>query len=282
MDKKMDASLDAKQESLRISRAAQLLRQRGETPRVGVILGSGAGGVIQDLRDAVRTPYEMIPYFPMTTVAGHAGEWVCARVGECPVAFMSGRFHLYEGNSPWDVIRPVRVMRALGVQTLVVTNAAGGINLAFAPGDIMAITDHINFCGTNPLVGPNLPDFGLRFPDMTHAYDRALIDLVRQCADGQNTPLREGVYIQVMGPSFETPAEIRMMRTMGADAVGMSTVPEVIAASHCGMRVLGLSLISNSAAGVTGKPLSHEEVNETAAQASARFSALLLAILARL
>ncbi|MFD6430710.1 purine nucleoside phosphorylase I, inosine and guanosine-specific, partial [Bacillus velezensis] len=225
--------------------------------------------------------YETIPDFPVSTVEGHAGQLVMGTLEGVQVIAMQGRFHYYEGYSMDQVTFPVRVMKALGVESLVVTNAAGGINTEFRAGDLMIITDHINFTGTNPLIGPNEAEFGPRFPDMSEAYDKELSSLAEKTADELGIPVQKGVYTAVTGPSYETPAEVRFLRTMGSDAVGMSTVPEVIVANHAGMRVLGISCISNAAAGILDQPLSHEEVMEMTEKVKGGFLKLVKAVVAR-
>ena len=245
--------------------AVSYIRRRTDiTPRVGLILGSGLNDLVADLPGQAVIPYGDIPGFPVSTVAGHKGRFLLGHYRDKPVMVMEGRFHYYEGYEPYRLACAVRVMRLLGVSALFITNAAGGINLTYSPGDLMVITDHINLPGINPLRGENDERFGARFPDMTMAYDREYAKLLLETGRKENLPLRQGVYVMMTGPSYETPAEIRMLRAMGADAVGMSTVPEVIAAAHCGMRVTAVSCISNMAAGVLDQPLCHEEVMETA------------------
>ncbi len=231
-------------------------------PALGVILGSGLGAFADSLADAVSVPYAQIPHFPAATVVGHGGALVIGRCGGVPVAVMNGRVHYYEGYTLEQVVFPARVLGRLGVQTLLVTNAAGAVNTAFAPGDLMVIEDHINMLG-NPLLGPNEEALGERFIDMSEAYDRRLRDVAEAACRASGVQARRGVYLALTGPSFETPAEIRMLRTLGADAVGMSTVPEVIAVRHMGVRVVGLSCITNMAAGVLDRKLDHREVLET-------------------
>lgn len=235
-----------------------------QTPKVGMILGSGLGMLADEIEEAVTISYQEIPHFPLSTVEGHAGELVMGLLEQKPVITMRGRFHLYEGHLLTAVAFPIRVMKELGVEILLVTNAAGGINIDYKPGNLMLVQDHINFMFRNPLIGPNETSFGDRFPDMSTAYDSELRLLAKDTADKLGLSLQEGVYAAVLGPSYETPAEIRMLRTIGADAVGMSTVPEVITARHAGLRVLGISCISNMAAGILPQALSHEEVMETA------------------
>ena len=228
-----------------------------------MILGSGLGVLADEIEQAVKIPYEDIPFFPVSTVEGHTGQLVIGKIKGQEVIAMQGRFHFYEGYDLAQVTFPVRVMKALGVTHLIVTNAAGGVNEQFQPGDLMIITDHINFMGGNPLIGPNDTRFGTRFPDMSAAYSKALVQLAKETAAGLDLSVREGVYFGNPGPIYETPAEVRMIRTLGGDAVGMSTVPEVIVARHAGLEVLGISCISNLAAGMLDQPLTHEEVIET-------------------
>lgn len=244
-------------------------------PEVGIILGSGLGGFAEGLEDAVTIPYAELPDFPTSSVPGHPGRLVIGRLGQTVVVAMQGRVHFYEGYSPWEVAFPARVLCRLGIRALVVTNAAGGIRSDLAPGDLMRITDHLNLSGMNPLAGPNEEALGPRFPDMSAAYDLRLGNLLDEAAAQVGTPLKAGVYCYLSGPTYETPAEIRMLRVLGGDAVGMSTVPEVIAARHMGVPVVGISCITNFAAGIGDKPLSHEEVALVAEQVRDRFSALL-------
>ncbi len=234
-----------------------------QLPRIGVILGSGLGAFANTLSGETVIPYEDIPHFPRAGVEGHAGTLHIGAVGEQQVAVMSGRMHYYEGHSMARVTLPTRVLAGLGVKTVLVTNAAGGINPEFEPGDIMAITDHINLTGDNPLRGPNEDELGPRFPDMSSAYDSSIRETIRAAAKEVGISLKEGVYAGLAGPSYETPAEIRMLRTLGGDAVGMSTVAEVIVAAHAGLKVGGLSVITNLAAGLSDGPLTHDEVKET-------------------
>ncbi len=254
--------------------AAKVLAVCGKAD-IGVILGSGLGDYAEALEDAVKLPYSEIPGFPRSTVAGHAGMWCCGTLYGKRVVMMQGRFHYYEGYSMKDVTLPVRVMQKIGVKTLIVTNAAGGVNLGYHPGELMVIGDIFSMTAQNPLIGPNLDVFGPRFPDMSCAFDKELRALAHECANEQGFALREGVYAQMTGPTYETPAEIRMLRTLGADAVGMSTVPEVIVARHGGMRVLGISCITNMAAGILDQPLNHAEVTETANRVKGQFRNLL-------
>ncbi|NMB95986.1 MAG: purine-nucleoside phosphorylase [Clostridiaceae bacterium] len=231
-------------------------------PEIGIILGSGLGMLAKDIEDEIIIPYKDIPYFPVSTVKGHKCQLVLGYLSGKPVICMQGRFHYYEGYSMQNVVYPVRIMQMLGVSKLIVTNSAGGINTDFQPGDLMIIIDHINLMGINPLIGKNYDDFGERFPDMTRAYDSQMMDKAAQAADSLAIQLKRGVYAAMTGPSYETPAEIRFLRAIGADAVGMSTVPEVIVANHSGIKTVGISCITNMAAGILDQPLSHDEVME--------------------
>ncbi len=251
-------------------------------PRVGLILGSGLGAFAETLAGSVAIPYEEIPGWPSSTVEGHAGRLVVGTHVGTPVAIMQGRVHLYEGYEPWEVVFPVRVLSLLGCNALIVTNAAGAINRDFAAGELMLITDHINFQGTTACLGTNLDELGDRFFDMTYAYDREYLDVARAAAAAAGISLREGVYAAVLGPAYETPAEIRMLETLGADAVGMSTVPEVTAASHAGLRVVGISCLSNMAAGVLDARIDHDEVMETAARVRGAFTGLVDELVSRI
>lgn len=251
-------------------------------PEIGLILGSGLGVMADAMENAVSIPYEQIPNFPVSTVEGHASELVYGTINGRHAVVMKGRFHLYEGYDVKEVTLPIRVMKELGVHTIVVTNASGGINTSYEPGNLMLISDHINFMSRNPLIGPNEPELGSRFPDMSEAYSKALRQVAREVADEQGISLQEGVYVGLLGPNYETPAEIRMFRALGADAVGMSTVPEVIVARHAGLRVLGISCISNMAAGILDQPLSHAEVMETAKRVKDQFIRLVKGIIPRL
>jgi len=255
-----------------IEQAAQFLTEKFSTPpQIGLILGSGLGVLADEIESAVRIPYSQIPQFPVSTVEGHAGQLVYGQLEGATVLAMQGRFHYYEGYSLDKVTFPIRVMKALGVEQLIVTNAAGGVNETFQPGDLMIISDHINNMGTNPLIGPNDSALGVRFPDMTEAYSKRLRKLAQDVASRLGIRVQEGVYVANTGPSYETPAEIRMIRVLGGDAVGMSTVPEVIVARHANMEVLGISCISNMAAGILDQPLTHDEVIETTEKVKADF-----------
>jgi purine-nucleoside phosphorylase len=269
-----------------IDQAVEAVRsQTSYQPKVGIILGSGLGGLADLVEQPDFVPYSGIPFMPSSTVQGHAGRLVVGQLGGNPVIVQQGRAHFYEGYSMAEVTLPVRLMKRLGVDTLIVTNAAGAINPGFEPGDVMLITDHISLAGMtgfNPLRGPNLDELGTRFPDMSQAYDRELMAVVRQEAVSNNISLQEGVYIGLSGPSFETPADLRFLRIIGADAVGMSTVPEVIIARHGSMRVLGLSGISNKANLDGGTPTTHEEVLEAGRVIVPKLQALILGALQRL
>ena len=249
----------------RIYSAAEFLRNKfPEMPEIGLILGSGLGDYADSLDGVVRIPYGDIPNFPVPTVPGHCGTMVYGKKAGKPVLILQGRIHYYEGLTQQEITLPVRVLAALGVKTLILTNACGGVNLSFHPGDLMLISDHINFSDSNPLIGANLDAFGPRFPDMSDLYTSSLRKAIREKAEEAGISLQEGVYAMYSGPNYETPAEIRMFRTLGADAVGMSTVPEAIVAGHCGMQVVGVSCVTNMAAGVLPVKLSHAEVMETA------------------
>lgn len=251
-------------------------------PQIALVLGSGLGAFADEFTAAKKIPYSEIPHFPRSTAIGHAGQLVVGRVGAVPVAGMQGRVHLYEGYSPKDVVFPIRVFARMGVKAVILTNAAGGIKREFTQGRLVVISDHINLQGVNPLTGPNDDRFGLRFHDMTNAYDKRF----REMAVGEGNRLGigayEGVYAGLAGPSYETPAEIRYLRTIGADLVGMSTVPEVIVARHSGMRVLGISCVTNAAAGILDQPLNHIEVLETAERVKGQFISLLKAAIPRI
>ena len=260
--------------------AANVIRDAIGTAEIALIAGSGLGGFAGNLTESRSISYRDIPNFPRSTVEGHAGVFVTGMVGGKRVAVMNGRVHSYEGNECAALAFPVRVMARLGVKTLIVTNAAGGVNRAYKPGDFMLINDFINFTGLNPLRGENIDELGPRFPDMSQALDRGLIALAKQAALQEGFEPREGVYAMMPGPSFETPAEIRMMRILGADAVGMSTVPEIITARHAGIRVLGISCITNMAAGILDRLLFHDEVLETGAMVRDRFTSWMTRIIA--
>ena len=263
--------------------AAQSILQRTTLrPRIGIVLGSGLGDFADSLTDHTRIPFSEIPNFPRSTAIGHAGQLVIGQSNSVPVAAMQGRVHLYEGYSPQQVAFPMRVFGRLGIRSVILTNAAGGINLRYQQGALVLVSDHINLQGNNPLAGPNDDRLGLRFPDMTHAYDKSYRAIAKEEAGKLGMTLHEGVYAALLGPSYETPAEIRYLRTIGADLVGMSTAFEVIAARHMGIKVLAISCVTNMAAGILDQPLSHAEVMETGARVRSSFEALLRALLPRI
>jgi purine-nucleoside phosphorylase len=251
-------------------------------PQIALVLGSGLGAFADEFGDSIRIPYGEIPHFPKSTAIGHAGQLVLGMVGDVPVAGMQGRVHLYEGYSAKEAAFPIRVFARMGVKAVILTNAAGGIKREFVQGQLVVIKDHINLQGVNPLTGPNDERFGQRFPDMTVAYDRRFREITVGVGNRNRIGLYEGVYAALPGPSYETPAEIRYLRTIGADLVGMSTVPEVIAARHSGIRVLGISCVTNAAAGILDQPLDHKEVLETAERVKSQFIALLKIVIPRI
>lgn len=246
-------------------------------PKVALVLGSGLGGYGQTMKIVDTVDYASIEGFPVSTVPGHAGRFLFGYIGEVPAVVMQGRVHYYEGYPMTDVVLPIRLMGLLGAKAIFLTNAAGGVNYTFEAGDLMLLTDQISSLVPSPLIGPNADELGPRFPDMSEVYDKALRQCVEQAAIEEKVPLRKGVYMQFTGPCFESPAEVRMARTLGADAVGMSTACEALAARHMGLRVCGVSCISNLACGMTAAPLCHEEVQETADRVSARFTSLVTA-----
>jgi purine-nucleoside phosphorylase len=264
------------------SAAKLILSRTALRPQIALVLGSGLGGFADSLTDAVRVPYAEIPALPRSTAIGHAGQMVMGNAGGVPVAAMQGRVHLYEGYSPQEITFPIRVFSRMGIRAVILTNAAGGINLSYSQGALVLIRDHINLQGANPLVGPNDERFGVRFPDMTHAYAKSYREFARTEFAKHGLTLHEGVYAGLLGPSFETPAEIEYLRRMGADLVGMSTVAEVIAARHMGIKVLAISCVTNMAAGILDQSLSHAEVMETGERVKTTFEALLRAILPRI
>lgn len=275
--------MDAGAHLARLHEAADAVRSRSpEGAEVGIILGTGLGGLAEEIEVEVEIPYAEIPYFVPSTVESHAGRLLIGRFEGRRVIAMQGRLHLYEGYPAWQVVFPVRVMRLLGARTLVVSNACGGMNPLWAPGDLMLIADHINLLGDNPLVGPNLDDLGPRFPDMSAAYDPELQRLAQEVALERGLPLRRGVYVAVSGPNLETAAEYRMLRVLGADVVGMSTVPEVIAAVHAGLRVLGLSIITDQCLPDALRPTSLQEILATARSAEPKLSAVVRGVVRRL
>ena len=261
------------------SAATFVLSRTSLRPQIGVVLGSGLGAFADQLSESVTIPYADIPSFPRSTAVGHAGQMVLGKSGDTSVVAMQGRVHLYEGYSAGEVIFPIRVLARMGMRALILTNAAGGINLAYQQGALVVITDHINLQGQNPLVGPNEERFGPRFPDMTQAYYKPYRKVALEAAGQRGTAVHEGVYAGLLGPSYETPAEIHYLRTIGADLVGMSTIPEVIAARQMGIKILAISCVTNMAAGILDQPLSHEEVLETTARVQAEFVALVEAVL---
>jgi purine-nucleoside phosphorylase len=265
------------------TRAAKFILSKTKLrPKIALILGSGLGAFADEFANATRIPYKKIPHFPQSTAIGHAGQLVIGNVGEIPVVGMQGRVHLYEGYTAKQVAFPIRVFQRAGIKAAVITNAAGGINLSYSRGALVVLRDHINHQAANPLIGPNDDRFGPRFPDMTHAYDKDFRKFVAEEGKLLNLNLHEGVYLALQGPNYETPAEIHAFRALGADLVGMSTVPEVLAARHSQMRVLGISCVTNMAAGVTGEALTAEEVFETGARVKNDFIALLKAVIPRI
>ena len=257
-----------------------ILKKTKYKPEIGLILGSGLGSLADSIEDPEFYSYEDLPHFPTSTVEGHAGRLVIGMLnGKCVIA-MQGRFHYYEGYSLNEVTFPVRVMKLLGISKLIVTNAAGSVNVDYKPGDLMVITDHLNLSGNNPLIGKNIEEFGPRFPDMSNAYNTELIGKVLEISKKLNLDVKSGVYAMMSGPSYETPAEIRMLRILGANAVGMSTVPEVIIANHCGIKTVGISCLTNMAAGILAQPLNHEEVMETSTKVREKFISLMKEIIA--
>jgi len=264
------------------SAAAFLHSQTTLRPQIGLVLGSGLGGMADNLSGAARIPYRDIPCFPRSTAVGHAGQMVIGNDGGVPLAVMQGRVHQYEGYSAQETAFPMRVFRRMGIRAVVLTNAAGGINLSYQQGALVILSDHINLQGRNPLVGSNDERFGPRFPDMTNAYCKQYREIALQEARRLGQTAYEGVYAGLLGPSYETPAEIRYLRTIGADVVGMSTIAEVIAARHAGMKVLAISCVTNMAAGILDQPISHAEVLETGERVNAGFLALLRACLPRI
>jgi len=271
------------QDFVRAERAAKFILARTKLrPRIGLVLGSGLGAFANELAGATRIDYKKIPHFPRSTAIGHAGRMVVGKVGNVPVAAMQGRVHLYEGYSSREVIFPMRVMARMGIRAILLTNAAGGINREFKRGCLVVLRDHINLQGTNPLIGPNEERFGVRFPDLTQVYWKPYQDAALQEGKRLGVEISQGVYAALSGPSYETPAEIRCLRTIGADLVGMSTAPEVIAAAHLGIRVLGISCVTNMAAGILDQPITVEEVLETAERIKTDFVALLRAVIPRM
>ncbi|AQU77060.1 purine-nucleoside phosphorylase [Priestia megaterium] len=257
-----------------------LLSHIDQWPSIGLVLGSGLGILADEIENPIYIPYDEIPHFPASTVTGHAGRMVIGDLKGKRVIAMQGRFHYYEGHSLEAVTYPIRIMKAIGVQQIIVTNAAGGINPNFKPGDLMIIQDHINLTSQNPLIGPNEEEFGERFPDMSEAYSKKLIALAKDVASKNKINMVEGIYAGMLGPSYETPAEVNFLSIIGASAVGMSTVPEVIVAQHSGLEVLGISCISNMAAGISEHSLTHDEVMETTENIKAQFLQLVKEVIA--
>lgn len=265
----------------KVRESAEYLRRKlDQQPEILVVLGSGLGPLVDEIRNSIEIDYDTIPHFPKTTVPGHAGRLVAGEIGGRYVAAMKGRFHYYEGHDVPQVVFPVRAFCMMGVQNLFVTNAAGGINKSYVPGDLMLIRDHIGFFAPSVLRGANMEELGTRFPDMTNAYDKTLRMYAKQAAEAVGVRLQEGVYAFAQGPMYETPAEVKALEILGADAVGMSTVPEVIAARHAGMRIMGISCITNMAAGTLDRSLSHEEVMITAKEAEKKFIVLVSKLIA--
>ena len=279
----MIAKSKANSEFSRAERATKFILAKTKLrPEIALVLGSGLGAFADEFGRAVKIPYAKIPNFPRSTAIGHAGQLVLGAVDGVAVAAMQGRVHLYEGYSVKDVAFPIRVFARMGVKAVILTNAAGGINREYSQGCLVVVRDHINLQGVNPLAGPNDERFGPRFPDMTRAYDRAFSEFTVEEGKRLGIAIQEGVYAALAGPSYETPAEIRYLRTIGADLVGMSTVPEVLAARHSGLRVLGISCVTNMAAGILDQPLNHEEVLATGERVKAQFIALLRAVISRI
>lgn len=263
-----------------INESADYIKERiTSSPSIGLILGSGLGDFADGLENKIVIPFSQIPGFPQSTVEGHVGAFVIGSFQGKTVVALQGRIHYYEGQPQQVITIPVRIMALLGVKQLILTNACGGVNLNFTPGDLMLISDHINFSGSNPLIGPNLDQFGPRFPDLTNVYTKELRTKIMKVAEENGIALRQGVYMMYSGPNYETPTEIRMFRMMGADAIGMSTVPEAIVAAHCGIDVVGISCITNMAAGVLPQKLNHQEVVETAAMVHEKFQKLLTLVI---
>jgi purine-nucleoside phosphorylase len=260
----------------KLNTAAQYVQSiKATKPKIGIVLGSGLGEFVDQIENKTIIPYNDIPNFQKTTVEGHEGKLILGKIKGVDIAVMQGRLHSYEGLPMEEVVFPVRLLKFLGISTLILTNAAGGVNLSYRPGDLVMILDHINLMGRNPLVGPNENQMGPRFPDMSRAYDPELNEILRSVSKSIGYNLQEGVYAGVLGPTYETPAEIKMIRTLGADMVGMSTVPETIAANHMGLRVCGISCITNMGAGIINQTLKHEDIKDEALKAMKNFTALL-------
>lgn len=272
-----------KQVIQKIKESADYIQSKSDLkPAIAIILGSGLGDLADQIEGSVKIPYTEIPHFPVSTVVGHAGQLIIGELEGQIVLAMQGRFHYYEGYPMEDVTYPIRVMKQMGIEKLIVTNAAGAVDPSFVPGDLMLISDHLNLSGANPLIGRNLEEFGVRFPDLSNAYSQSLRSVARKVAKEENIDLKEGVYAFMSGPTYETPAEVRMVRTLGADAVGMSTAPEVIIAVHSGIEVVGISCLTNMAAGILDQPLNHDEVVETSQLAKVRFTTLIKRLLGKM
>ncbi|MDY2795122.1 purine-nucleoside phosphorylase [Peptostreptococcus porci] len=267
----------------KIQKSAEFILNATEyRPEIALILGSGLGSLADCIEDKVVIPYSSIPNFMVSEVEGHKNQLVIGKLNGRYVLAMQGRFHYYEGYTQQEITYPIRVFKKIGIKKLIVTNAAGGCNLSMNPGDLMIINDHINFSGSNPLIGKNLDDFGVRFPDMSNAYNKKMIEVAKKCAADLKINVKEGVYMYFSGPSYETPSEVKMARLLGVDAVGMSTVPEVIISNHSGIDVLGISCITNMAAGILDQPLNHEEVVETSNRVKNDFSSLIKAVVEKI
>jgi len=265
-----------------LSHAANFIKEKINkkySPKIGMILGSGLGALADEIQNPVKIKYHEIPAFQQSSIDGHVGQLVIGKLQGQDVLIMQGRIHYYEGYPIQEIVFPIKVMKKLGIEKLIITNAAGGVNESFEVGNLMLISDHINFMNTNPLIGKNDNTLGTRFPDMSEVYDKSLLEHAKRCADKLGIKVVQGVYVANCGPSYETPAEVRMLRTLGADAVGMSTVPEAIVANYCGMRVMGISCITNFAAGIKDVKLSHEEVMEAGAKVREDFARLIKEIL---
>lgn len=260
----------------KIHEAAQYIQSKlSKKPKIGIVLGSGLGIYVDQIQNKTVIPYDEIPHFKKTSVEGHSGALIAGEIHGVPVVALQGRIHAYEGYPMEEIVLPVRAMGLLGIEYLFLTNASGGINPEFHPGDLVTISDHINLSGRNPLVGPNIAELGPRFPDMGNAYDKDLRELLHQVGKNHHVDLKSGVYCSVLGPTYETPAEIRMLRIIGADLVGMSTVPEVIAANHLGLKVAGVACVTNYAAGIKQEKLSHADVKKVAEKAMVGFATVL-------
>lgn len=256
--------------------AEYIKKQRDIRPQVGVVLGSGLGAFVDQIQDKVTLAYDDIPHFKQTTVEGHEGRLILGKIGNVEVAVMQGRYHAYEGHHTDQVVFPVRLLARLGIDSIILTNASGGVNESYKAGDLVMITDHINLSGQNPLVGPNIAELGPRFPDMTKAYDPKLQEILLSQAKILGVDLKKGVYAGVLGPTYETPSEVRMIRILGGDLVGMSTVPESIAANHLGLSVAGISCVTNMAAGIENVKLQHSDIKEQALKVMQKFSSLIV------